>query len=54
LDFGIWDWWLVANVGLVNVVALGKSYLEHSHDSAVLQEIKTLEERLKLIDDGDV
>lgn len=45
---------MIANVSLINVIALSKSDLEHGHNSAVLQVVKTFEERLKLIDDGDV
>jgi len=54
LDLGVRDWGLVPDVGLVNVLALGQSDLEHGDDSGVLQVIETLVEWLKLINDGDV
>ena len=53
LHLGVRDW-LVADVGLVDVLALGEGDLEHGDNSAVLEVVETLVERLKLIDDGDV
>jgi len=54
LDLVLWDWWLVTNVGLVNVRALGEGDLEHGDNSAELQVIKSLNKWLKFINDGDV
>lgn len=54
LDFALGDWWLVADVALVDVVALGESDLEHGHDSGELEVVKAFVEWLVLVDDGDV
>jgi len=54
LDLTLRDWWLVANVSLVNVGALGQSDLEHSDDSAELEMVKSFNEWLELVNDGDV
>jgi uncharacterized protein Yka (UPF0111/DUF47 family) len=54
LDLALRNRWLVANVGLVHVRALGERDLEHSDDSAELEVIKALNQWLKLVNDGDV
>ena len=45
---------MVSRVGLVDVAGPGEGDLEHGHDSAQLQLVKSLVERLVLVDDGDV
>jgi len=54
LDFGLWDWWLITNVSLVNVLALGQGDLEHGDNSGEFKVVKTLNKWLELINDGDV
>jgi hypothetical protein len=54
LDLALSDWLLVTNVSGVNNCALGKSNLEHRHDSAELEMVKSLDEWLILINDCDV
>ena len=54
LDFALSDGWLVPDVALVDVVALGESDLEHGHDSGELEVVEAFIEWLVLVDDGDV
>jgi hypothetical protein len=54
LDLRVWDWWLVSDVGLVNILRLGQGDLEHGHHSGVLQVVKTFVKWLELVNDGDV
>ena len=45
---------MVADVSFVDVVALGQSDLEHGDDSAELELIKSFEEWLVFVNNGDV
>lgn len=54
MDFRISDWWLVSNVGLVNILRLGKGDLEHSNHSGVLEVVETFVKWLELVNNGDV
>jgi len=54
LHLALRDWWLVANVALVDVLALGESDLEHGHYSGELEVVEALEEWLVLVNNGDV
>jgi len=45
---------LIANVRLVDVLALGKSDLQHGNGSAEFKVVKAFDKRLILINDGDV
>jgi len=48
------DGWLVANITLVNVLALGQRDLQHRHNTGELEVIEAFEEWLVLVDDRDV
>jgi len=48
------DGWLVTNVTLVNVLALGQRDLQHRHNTGELEVIEAFEEWLVLVDDRDV
>jgi hypothetical protein len=54
LDFGVGNWGLISNIGLVNVITFGEGDLEHGHDSAVLELIKSFDKGLELINNGDI
>jgi len=54
LDLALSDWLLVADVGGVHDGALCEGDLEHSHDSAELEVVQSLDKRLIFINDGDV
>jgi hypothetical protein len=54
LDLALSDWLLVADVGGVHDGALCEGDLEHSHDSAELKVVQSLDKRLVFINDGDV
>jgi hypothetical protein len=54
LDLALRDGRLVADVALVNVLALGERDLQHRHDSGELEVIEAFEQWLVLVDDGDV
>lgn len=54
LDLALGDGWLVPDVALVDVVALGESDLEHGDDPGELEVVEAFVEWLVLVDDGDV
>jgi len=54
LDLTLGNWWLVSNVGGVNVGALGQSDLKHGHNPAELQVVETLYKWLELVNDSNV
>lgn len=54
MDFALSNWGLVANISLVDQVALGKGDLQHSDHSRELKPVEALVERLILVNDGDV
>ena len=45
---------MVSDIGLVDVVRFGKSDLEHGHDSAELELVKTFDKWLVFVNNGDV
>ena len=54
LNLALRDWWLVADVTLVDVLTLRERDLQHGHDSGELEVVEAFEERLVLVHDGDV
>lgn len=54
MDFGVGNWGLITDIGLIDVLRLGQGDLEHGHHSAVLQLVEAFDEGLELINDGDV
>lgn len=54
LDLALRDWWLVANIALVNVLALGQRDLQHGHNSRELEVVEAFKQRLVLVNNRDV
>lgn len=54
LNLALRNWRLVANVTLVDVLALGQRDLQHGHDPGELQVVQAFEQGLVLVHDCDV
>ena len=54
MDLTLRDWWLVTNVALVYVLALGECDLQHGDNSGELEVVKAFEKWLVLVHDRDV
>lgn len=54
MNLALRDWWLVADVTLVDVLTLRERDLQHGHDSGELEVVEAFEQRLVLIHNGNV